>query len=112
MAGSEDQEVRDDVDYVAEFIAKFGKGAARGFGKMLIRAGNALTGHELTQDAARNFLLELKRREDFFVEAKTRGEHRYITTMKWITAEYDRLQADKAKPPAEPPPASEKETTK
>ncbi|MCX6779320.1 MAG: hypothetical protein NTU97_03760 [Candidatus Magasanikbacteria bacterium] len=106
MAGPEDREIQDDVDYVAEVIAKFGKGAAHGFGKWLIRAGNAMTGHELTQDAARKMLLELKRREDYFAEAEKRGEHRYITTMKWITAEYDRMRADKAKPPEPPPPAA------
>lgn len=91
-------ETREQLD---DLLEKFGKGvdrAGHGLGRFLIRAGNALTGHDLTQDDEHKMLEQMRRREAFFAAAKDKGEPYHITLMRWRVAEHDRRKGAAGQP--------------
>lgn len=87
-------------DPVEEFLAQAGGRISRGLGKLLLRGGAALIGHDKTLEAVREANDQKRRRDVFFAEGKARGEPIFVTLSRWTASEYDRRLAEN-KPPAD-----------
>jgi hypothetical protein len=95
VSGSEPDPFDQVLDEFERQAGRLGRFVGRG----LIRAGNVLTGRALTAEDSQKLIGEMRRRELFFDEGRKRGEPRYITRMRWMTEEFDRLHKKSATPP-------------